>query len=290
MGNGATFFAAIPINFSGQTEAVYVPDSHRDLDVNRLPILVVEDNKEALFIYEKYLKGTRFQIVPATSLQEARRALREFRPSAVILDVLLQGEHSWDLLQEIKLSPATRAIPVFVVTVIDNREKAFALGADGFHPKPIERTWLIRELERACNEPKKRLLIVDDDEVSRYLVRTILGNRDFVIAEAASGQEGLRRATDEPPDVMVLDLMMPDMSGYEVLSRLKADQRTAGIPVIIHTSKILDARDRELLRDATAIVSKESKSKEVSFEHFSEAFRKAGFPLTLKSGKEVQHV
>jgi CheY-like chemotaxis protein len=252
--------------------------------------VVVEDNKEALFIYEKYLKGTRFQIVPATSLKEARRALRELRPSAVILDVLLQGEHSWGLLQEIKQNPATRSIPLFVVTVIDNREKALALGADGFHPKPIERSWLIRQLERACTHPTKRLLIVDDDEVSRYLVRTILGNHDLAIAEAASGQEGLRRAAEEPPDVMVLDLKMPDMSGYEVLSRLKADQRTAQIPVIIHTSKVLDARDRDLLRDATAIVSKESNSKEVSFEHLSEAFRKAGFPLTLRPGKEVQHV
>ncbi len=290
LGNGATFFAAIPINFSGQTEMVYVPDSHRELDSNKLPVLVVEDNKEALFIYEKYLKGTRFQIVPATSLKEARHALRELRPSAVILDVLLQGEHSWGLLQEIKQNPATRSIPLFVVTVIDNREKALALGADGFHPKPIERNWLIRQLERACTPSTRRLLIVDDDEVSRYLVRTVLGNQNFAIAEAASGQEGLRRATEELPDVMVLDLMMPDMSGYEVLSRLKADRRTAGIPVIIHTSKVLDARDRELLRDATAIVSKESKSKEISFEHFSEAFRKAGFPLTLKPGKEVQHV
>jgi signal transduction histidine kinase/DNA-binding response OmpR family regulator len=290
VGKGSTFFAAVPLNFSGQTEMVYVPDSHRDLDANKLPILVVEDNKEALFIYEKYLKGTRFQIVPATSLKEARRALRELRPSAVILDVLLQGEHSWGLLQEIKQNPATRSIPLFVVTVIDNREKALALGADGFHPKPIERNWLTRQLERACPQPTKRLLIVDDDEVSRYLVRTILGNQGLAIAEAASGQEGLRRATEEPPDVMVLDLKMPDISGYEVLSRLKADQRTAQIPVIIHTSKVLDARDRDLLRDATAIVSKESNSKEVSFEHLSEAFRKAGFPLTLRPGKEVQHV
>ena len=126
--------------------------------------------------------------------------------------------------------------------------------------------------------------------MSRYLVRTILGTHDFAITEAASGQEGLRRAREERPDMVVLDLMMPDMSGYEVLSRLKADQRTAGIPVIIHTSKVLDARDRDLLRDATAIVSKESRSKELALERFSEAFRKAGFPLTLKSGKEAQHV
>jgi len=290
VGNGATFFAAIPINFSGQTEAIYVPDARRELDSHKLPVLVVEDNKEALFVYEKYLKGTRFQVVPATSLKEARSALREFRPTAVILDVLLQGEHSWELLQDIKQNPDTRTIPLFVVTVVDNRDKALALGADGFHPKPIERAWLIRELERISNAPARRLLIVDDDEVSRYIVRTAISDQEFVVTEAESGQEGLRRAAEESPDVIVLDLMMPDLSGFEVLDRLKADSQTAGIPVIIRTSKVLDSRDRDLLSAATAIVSKESKSQEVSHANLADAFRIAGFPLTTKSGKEVHHV
>jgi len=290
VGNGATFFAAIPINFTGQTEVIYVPDARRELDSHKLPVLIVEDNKEALFVYEKYLKGTRFQVVPATSLKEARNALREFRPTAVILDVLLQGEHSWELLQDIKQNPDTRTIPLFVVTVVDNRDKALALGADGFHPKPIERAWLIRELERISNAPARRLLIVDDDEVSRYIVKTAIGDQDLVVTEAESGQEGLRRAAEESPDVIVLDLMMPDLSGFEVLERLKADDRTAGIPVIIRTSKILDSRDRDLLSAATAIVSKESKSQEASHANLAEAFRIAGFPLTMKSGKEVHHV
>ncbi len=290
VGNGATFFAAIPINFSGQTEVVYVPDARRELDSHKLPVLVVEDNKEALFVYEKYLKGTRFQVVPATSLKEARNALREFRPTAVILDVLLQGEHSWELLQDIKQNPDTRTIPLFVVTVVDNRDKALALGADRFHPKPVDRTWLIQELERVSSAPSRRLLIVDDDEVSRYIVRAAIGDQDFTVTEAESGQEGLRRAVEESPDVIVLDLMMPDLSGFEVLERLKADDRTAGIPVIIRTSKVLDSRDRDLLRMATAIVSKENKSQEASHANLAEAFCTAGFPLTVKSGKEVHHV
>jgi len=206
------------------------------------------------------------------------------------LDVLLQGEHSWGLLQEIKQNPSTRTIPLFVVTVVDNKDKALALGADGFHPKPIERSWLVRELERVCSAPAKRLLIVDDDEVSRYLVRSVIGNQDFAVTEAASGQEGLRRASEETPDVVILDLVMPDVSGFEVLHRLKADERTAGIPVIIHTSKVLDARDRDLLSSAIAIVSKESKSHDLSFDNFAEAFSRAGFPLTMKPGEEVHHV
>ena len=290
VGNGATFFAAIPINFNGQTEVIYIPDSRRDLDASKSPVLVVEDNKEALFIYEKYLKGTRFQVVPATSVKEARKALREFRPTAVILDVLLQGEHSWGLLQEIKQNPSTRSIPLFVVTVVDNKHKALALGADGFHPKPIERSWLVRELERISNPPARKVLIVDDDEISRYLVRSVIGNQHFSVTEAATGQEGLKRAAEESPDVMVLDLMMPDLSGFEVLDRLKADERTAGIPVIIHTSKVLDEHERDLLSSAAAIVSKEGRSPDSSHDRFAAAFSKAGFPLSARPGKEVHHV
>ncbi len=114
-GLGSTFFAAIPIRFTGESEVAYVPEVKRELDANKLPVLVVEDNREALFIYEKYLKGSPFQVIPAKDLKEARQALREFRPVAVVLDVLLQGEHSWELLQEVKQSPATAKIPIFVV-------------------------------------------------------------------------------------------------------------------------------------------------------------------------------
>src|SRR6202012_193798 len=123
LGVGSTFFAALPIAFTGATDVVYVPDVKRDLESDKLPVLVVEDNQEALFIYEKYLKNTKFQVMPARTLAEARRALHSFRPAAVILDVLLQGEHSWELLQELKHDPATASIPVFVITVVENREK-----------------------------------------------------------------------------------------------------------------------------------------------------------------------
>jgi signal transduction histidine kinase/CheY-like chemotaxis protein len=290
-GIGSTFSVAIPRDFNGETDIVFVPDVKRELDAKKRPVLVVEDNREALFIYEKYLKGTDFQVIPAGNLKEARNALRDFRPAAVILDVLLRGEHSWDLLQDLKQNPSTSTIPVFVVTVVENREKALALGADGFHAKPVERSWLVERL-RAVEQhgPEKQLLIVDDDEISRYLVRAVLGNADFRFIEAHGGQEGLTKARENRPDAVILDLTMPDMSGFEVLKRLKKDPITAGIPVIIFSSKMLDARERELLRDAAAVISKESKSREVSLERFTAAFKDAGIPFGLRAPDEAQHV
>ena len=291
VGLGSTFFAAIPIRFSGEPEVAYVPDVKRELDASKLPVLVVEDNREALFIYEKYLKGTQFQVVPAKDLKEARQALREFRPIAVVLDVLLQGEHSWELLQELKQDPVTATIPVFVVTVVDNQGKAIAMGADGFHAKPVERGWLIQQLDSIAKRlSQHQVLIIDDDEVSRYLLKTVLGQGGFRFSEAGGGVEGLRRAREGHPDLVILDLAMPDLSGFEVLSKLKENPRTANIPVIIHTSKVLDSHERMLLTDAVAVISKESKSRELSLAHFAEAISKAGLSLNVQSSKEVRHV
>lgn len=291
VGLGSTFFVTIPIHFSGATEVAYVPEVKRELDSSKFPVLVVEDNREALFIYEKYLKSTPFQVIPATDLKEARQALRDFRPAAVVLDVLLQGEHSWELLQELKLSPSTRNIPVFVVTVVDNREKALALGADGFHPKPVERSWLVEQLEIIANRQSElQVLIIDDDEASRYALKSALGQAEFRFFEAAGGNEGLRRANEAKPDLVILDLAMPDLSGFEVLTRLKDNPVTAGIPVIIHTSKVLDSHERALLGSAVAVISKRAMSREISLAHFTDAFNKAGFVLNVRSGNEARHV
>ena len=288
VGQGSTFFVSIPIQFAGATEVAFVPEVAHDLDTNKLPILVVEDNREALFVYEKYLKNTQFQLIPAKNLSEARKLLQEFRPLAVILDVLLEGEHAWDLLQEMKQNPSTKTIPIYVVTVVDNKEKALSLGADGFHAKPLDRVWLLQQLQQQANKDNRpHVLIVDDDEVARYLLRGLLAQTGFRIAEAKGGIEGLRHARQYKPNLIILDLGMPDLSGFEVILNLKQDPETASIPVIIHTSKILDAGERALLEEAVDIVSKNTQSREVAMANFQQAFAKAGINVIDEKQTEV---
>ena len=288
IGHGSTFSVRVPIHFEGQTSVAYVPEVKRELQADKLPVLVVEDNPEALFVYEKYLKNSHFQVVPARNLKEARNALKEFKATAVVLDVLLEGEHSWELLQEIKNDPTTAGIPVFVVTVVDNKEKAIALGADAFHAKPLERNWLIHKLEALENRRSKlKVLLADDDEVSRYVVKNILSGAALEFHESDGGKEALRLADEQLPDLVILDLVMPDLSGFEVLHALKENARTAKIPVIVHTSKKIDAAERRILDQAVAIISKESKSRELAFAHFQSAFRKAGLSLPSLSRKKV---
>jgi len=281
---GSTFVAIIPVNFNGQTEVVYVPEVNREIDSSRLPVLVLEDNREALFIYEKYLKGSRFQVIPAVSIQEARAALLSFRPLAVVLDVLLQGEHSWDLLRDLKGNPNTKDIPVYVVTVVDNRQKALALGADAFHPKPVDRSWLLQQLQAASFNRSYSILMVDDDRTARYLLRSLLSNNNCRLFEAENGTQGIRLAGELKPDVIILDLAMPDLSGFEVLERLKSDSATRNIPVVIHTSKVLDEDDRARLNSAVGIIPKSILStRDVAFSLFDEAFHKAGLEFAMRS-------
>ena len=133
------------------------------------------------------------------------------------------------------------------------------------------------------------MLIIDDDEVSRYLLKSVLGHGEFRFSEAAGGSEGLRRASEGKPDLVILDLARPDLSGFEVLSRLKENPSTASIPVIIHTSKLLDSNERSLLSSPVAVISKEPSSRERSLANFTEAFSKAGFPFTARPAEEVRH-
>jgi signal transduction histidine kinase/CheY-like chemotaxis protein len=287
-GVGSTFTAVIPVTFHGQTEVAFVPEVTRDLDADKIPVLVVEDNREALFIYEKYLKGSQFQVVPASNISEARAALHSFRPRAIVLDVLLQGEHSWDFLHEIKEGSETRDIPVYVITVVDNRDKALSLGANGFHSKPVDRIWLLSQLELLlAPNVRPRILIIDDDVTSRYLVKNLLADTDCELLEASGGVDGLRMIRDCNPALVVLDLTMEDVAGFDVLATLRGEEATNHLPVIIHTSKSLEDEDYARLRSAIDVIPKSVMgTRDLAVWRFSQAFQKAGLKYTARAANQ----
>ena len=150
----------------------------------------------------------------------------------MLLDILLEAESGWTLLTEMKGQAATRDIPILVLTVVDGKERALALGAADFCLKPIDQDWLLDRLDALeQGGPLNTVLIIDDEEADRYVLKGLLTAQGrFAIVEAANGEEGLRRAREERPDVIFLDLIMPDMTGFEVLERLKSDDATKGIP------------------------------------------------------------
>ncbi len=260
-GAGSTFHAILPRVYRGPEEVSYMPELTRKLDSTRTPILVIEDNRESLFVYEKILSGSGYQVIPARNLKEARIALRDARPAAIISDVLLEAENTWGFMADLKKSERTRHIPLLVVTMVDNERKARQLGAEAFSTKPVSADWLRTKLhELILQHPQSKLLIIDDDDIARYLLRGLLQKSRFPILEAGNAKDGIRIAKDSKPSLIFLDLNMPDSNGFDALKELNELPETHGIPVVINTSKVLDTQERELLeKRAFAILSKDTK-------------------------------
>ena len=277
-GLGSTFWAVIPLRYSESADAdadlgvaQVVPDRTRH------PVLMVEDDPSTMLLYEKYLKGSGFQCLPASSVHMARLVLLQMRPIAVVLDILLSGSESWYFIGELKANPATREIPVIVVSMLDEPERGLALGADDYCIKPVDRAWLLGKLQTlARSAPIETLLVIDDEEVARYVIKSHLADTKYQVVEASNGEDGLRLAASAQPSVIILDLAMPGLDGYEVLARLKANPATRAIPVIINTSRLLEEADLKALRGgALAILSKEAPSREASLQQLGEALRRA---------------
>jgi CheY-like chemotaxis protein len=160
-----------------------------------------------------------------------------------------------------------------IASVVDNRTKAFSLGADEFSTKPLERTWLLERLRKmVIGRPSKRLLLVDDDEVSRYSLMAMVGAHSYSFVEAGNGREGLELAREIKPDGIVLDLVMPEMTGFEVLKALKADHVTAEIPVLVSTSKRLTKEERSFLEKNAAGVLPKGKPRDEVVKAVEHAF------------------
>lgn len=275
-GTGSKFRVEIPINFSKRDREKVDEKPAAKVDITRKQVLVLEDNPATLLVYETYLRGTGFEVVQARNIKETRKILGEIRPFAIVLDILLEREIGWDFLQELKKSPETADIPVIVVSVLDEKQKGFSLGADDYCVKPVERDWLLKKLfSFSAEEGIEKILIIDDEEIARYIMRSHLKDTKYSLVEASNGEEGIRIAREQKPDIIFLDLVMPGLSGFETLDRLKSLPETRDIPVIVNTSKILNDEEKALLRkNAAEILSKKTSSREEAIARVREALIK----------------
>lgn len=264
-GVGSSFFVEIPLQFRGSPVDSERPAPTWERDISRLPLLVVEDAFEDRLFYEKILKNSQFQVLSARSLAEARQALSRIRPAAIVLDILLQSEEAWGLLCQIKEAAETAEVPVIVASTVDDRGKAMSLGADAYALKPVDRAWLLSTLNTLVGATRRaRVLIVDDQEVMRLVIRQFLDSHRHAAIDASSGEEGLAKALSEAPDVILLDLGLPDITGQEVLRRLKGNSATAAIPVVVVSSARPTAAELVSLEPLVAgFVSKDALTQDV---------------------------
>lgn len=276
-GKGSSFILTIPMEHAEVGKYRDIQRKALVEDPTRAPVLVVEDDRESVYVYERYLAMAGFQVLPARTTREAQLILEKVRPSAILLDVMLEGEDTWRFLAEVKKNEATRDIPVLVCTVMNREAHARALGADEFWLKPVDEDKLIKKLQSLTTSKAAHVLVVDDDPKARYLIKKHLEGTAFVLSEAGDGPSGIQLARDKKPDVILLDFLLDDMTAFDVLDQLKADPRTRSIPVIIVTSHTLSPEDVQRLGANTeTILSKEHLSRELAIHRIRDALRQAG--------------
>ena len=225
-------------------------------------VLVIEDDPSAVRLLRAYLEadgyGVRVALDGPSGLVEARAR----PPTAIILDILLPGMDGWEVLREFKADPVLRDVPVIIVTVVDERGLGLALGAVDYFLKPVDRQALLDRLARytfttKVHERTVRVLAVDDDPAALELADAALRPEGFEVVRAAGGREAVRRATAERFDLVICDLLMPDLDGFEVVAALKADLLSREVPILILTAHPLtDAEKARLNGKILGIVDK----------------------------------
>jgi CheY-like chemotaxis protein len=223
---------------------------------------VVENDRNTVMAYRTFLRGSGFQLLHASTSREARKILESTEPSAIILDIVLRAEETWGLLAELKAGARTRHIPIIIASIVEDKTKGFHLGADAYLIKPVSRADLLRQLNLLAAEPTlPRVLIIDDSEPDRYVLRQCLRGVPVNVSEESGGLAGVGRATAMRPDLILLDLTMPDMTGFEVLEELQRRPETNTIPVAVITSRVLTQFEKDRLTPkCAALIGKETLS------------------------------
>jgi signal transduction histidine kinase/DNA-binding response OmpR family regulator len=267
IGVGSTFTTTLPLHFDDWSST----GGSEDVQVDPLltPVLIVEDEPQTQFIYEKLLKGSRFQPISARTLREARELMKSTNPRVVLLDVLLKGEDTWRWLTDLKQDPETAGIPVLMATNIEDERKALALGAEGYCLKPLSRSTLLEKLNAVV---ARNVLVIDDDPAARYLYHKLLADKRTHVVEAEDGHSGLLAARSSQPVMIFLDLNLPDSSGEDVLAAIRRDAVLKSVPVAVVTSRVLSSEERHRIGErAQAVLEKSELSADRTRQILSQA-------------------
>lgn len=255
-GAGSVFTLELPLRYALEAPMARPKDrqslapSASATDPNAPVVLVVDDDPSSSDLLARLLRREGFRAVTATEADHALRLARELRPVGIFLDVLMPERDGWSILETVKRAPETRGIPVAMATIVDDRERAFTLGADEYLLKPLARPEVLRVLDRfRPGRDEARLLLLEDDPASADLVRRALRKEGCRIDTAENGRIGLAKLAAGPaPDLILLDLMMPEMDGFAFLDRIRAHPDWANIPVVVFTAKELTATERDHLQ------------------------------------------
>jgi signal transduction histidine kinase/DNA-binding response OmpR family regulator len=264
VGEGSTFTIRLPVEVREIAEDSEADADAKDLEVvtpqpgAERVVLVIDDDPNALDLLGRTLQGAGVRVVTASDGEEALKLARTIHPAAITLDVLMPHMDGWEVLRELKGDAATRHIPVIMVTMTDDRKLGYALGATEFLTKPVRREQLVELLDRyAVDEGERRALVVDDIAESRKMLRRALEDEGWSVCEAEHGQMALEKMADTPPSLILLDLMMPVMDGFEFVMEMRKVEAWRGIPIVVVTAKDITDDDRRRLNgDVVGLIQK----------------------------------
>ena len=210
-------------------------------------MLVIDDDPDARSLMTKTLEREGYRVATAVDGEDGLRRAAELSPAIITLDVMMPHMDGWSVLRQLKADSVLRHIPVVMVTIVTDKGMGYTLGADDYLTKPVDREMLVHVLRRFVPEGAGKILIVEDDPDTRVVLRRTLERQGFAVVEAGDGREGLQAVRESSPNLVLLDLMMPVMDGFEFLETLRHDLSERALPVIVLTAKELSAAERDLL-------------------------------------------
>ncbi len=249
LGRGSTFTIRLPAFVGGDaTAAVHQASPAPTFKTgpgNAPLILIIDDDATVRDVIGRFLEREGFSVVKADGGKEGLRMARELHPAAVTLDIMMPDLDGWTVLAAIKGDPELVYLPVVLMTIVDEKNRGYALGAAEYLVKPVDRQKLFDVLRTLCGSSASRpLLVVDDDDVGRRQMRAALEQQGWTVIEASDGREALTRLREAQPEVIILDLMMPQMDGFEFLEEMRCKTEWRDIPVVVVTAKDLTDADR----------------------------------------------
>jgi signal transduction histidine kinase/CheY-like chemotaxis protein len=275
-GIGSTFFVEVPSIYVGEAFRPEDASSLPEPEFHRMPVLYIEDEPESAKVFEGLLRKTEFQPILAFTVAQAEMWMSRHAPTAVVADVYIGDEPIWEYIRRLRVS--SPQIPIIVTSAYADPAAALHRGANAFLPKPLEGAALLSELRGLTAQTgTRRILLVDDNEVSRYILREILDQPWLEIEEVSNGTDALAAIKQAQPDGLILDLLMPDMSGFDILRAMRAHPKTETLPVLIYTSKLLSEAEQKQLEGLNAsVVRKEDVSNRLSAQPFLDWARASG--------------
>jgi len=265
-GAGSTFTMTLPATAPGRpagaaaSASAPTPAEAPAADAAaRLTVLAIDDDPAVRTLMERVLAREGYAVVLAAGGEEGLRLARERRPDLITLDVMMPGMDGWAVLAALKSDPAVAEIPVVMLSVVDDRHMGLALGASEYLTKPVDRQRLQAVLRRWAGGGR-RVLVVDDDRAVRVALRRTLEAEGCAVREAEHGRAALQRMEEALPDLVLLDLMMPEMDGFAFLDALRQHEAWRAVPVVVVTARDLTADDRRRLNGSVArVVAKDGR-------------------------------